>query len=856
MPNDYGHEYADKELKSLEKRITKEYKQAAKEVEKKLNDYLAKFADKDAKMKKRLEAGEITASEYAEWRMRQMFTGDRWKAMSETLSADLVNVDKIAAGMINDSLPSSYAENFNYGTYEVEHGAKMNTNFVLYDKDTVINLMKDDPKIIPKANVNIPKDMVWNKRKIVSAVTQGILQGEAIPKIARRLQSVTDMDRRAAIRNARTYTTAAENKGRIDSYDRAKDMGINVKKEWLATLDERTRMEHRHLDGMAVDNDEPFEVDGYTIMYPGDPSAEPEMIYNCFIGDTSAYTNCDVVRSYAHQYDGDLIEIKTASGVNFTCTPNHPILTLNGWVSAASLHNGDDLLVTRIGNKFGFGRYCNIQHVFSSMKAFHDSFKRNGTIERNAALCVNFHGDIPTSEVEIVTQKRFLSNNGYPSFCESIKKFLLKLSDKTLFCKCTFMEHFRSVWLSTLGDIRSRSKLLSFLKRHLGHSEVHRLRPIALFDASGVKPLQNDVSGNIERISDCLNGFSGIVFADNIVNVNISSRCTHVYNLQTENGYYFVNSIISQKNKRCNGIVAISHNCRCTLVARIADYKYNDERNDSKLGDMTYEEWKHAKDKRYPKEEIKQEEKISGKKEILHTDDIKTYEYFEKMKGKEIEYIDVKEYKNIPTSEEIIEKLAGGDMTKGSCASLAVSYCANKCGLDVTDYRDGASRAVFSRRMNVEAIYKLANADIEQLNFTNRVASNLAKALEEKVEENKEYAFCAGKHEAIVRKVDGVLQYLELQSSSSNGWKDFIHTETIDMGKWGTKTYNYTVVGTLQERFGVVKSNRSLGGIKVPERALLIDVSSVQPTEEFKDILGLINTNEKDQKKGAAGSEK
>lgn len=281
MPSDYGHEYSDKELNKLEKRITKEYKQAAKEVEKKMNDYLAKFADKDAKMKKRLEAGEITASEYAEWRMRQMFTGDRWKAMSETLSADLVNADKIAAGMINDSLPSSYAENFNYGTYEVEHGAKMNTNFVLYDKDTVINLMKDDPKIIPKANVDIPKDMVWNKRKIISAVTQGILQGEAIPKIAKRLQSVTDMDRRAAIRNARTYTTAAENKGRIDSYDRAKDMGINVKKEWLATLDELTRMEHRHLDGMAVDNDEPFETDGYKIMYPGDPDAEPEMIYNC-----------------------------------------------------------------------------------------------------------------------------------------------------------------------------------------------------------------------------------------------------------------------------------------------------------------------------------------------------------------------------------------------------------------------------------------------------------------------------------------------------------------------------------------------------------------------------------------------
>jgi hypothetical protein len=32
-------------------------------------------------------------------------------------------------------------------------------------------------------------------------------------------------------------------------------------------------------------------------------------------------------------------------------------------------------------------------------------------------------------------------------------------------------------------------------------------------------------------------------------------------------------------------------------VAEIEGYQYQDERNDSKLGDMTYEEWKHAKDK-------------------------------------------------------------------------------------------------------------------------------------------------------------------------------------------------------------------------------------------------------------------
>ena len=279
--SDIGHEQTDKELKKLEKKITQEYQKATKEVEKKMNDYLSKFAKKDKEMAKKVKNGEITSQEYAEWRQNQMLTGKRWEQMRDTLAQDLVNADKIAAGMINDTLPDAYALNFNYGTYEVESGAEINTSFTLYDHDTVERLMREDPKIIPKARIDIPKDQLWNRQKITSAVTQGILQGESIDKIAKRLGKVTDMDRNAAIRNARTYTTAAENGGRIDSYERANKQGIQVNKMWMATLDDRTRYEHRHLDGVSIPNDEAFEIDGYKIDYPGDPDAEPEMIYNC-----------------------------------------------------------------------------------------------------------------------------------------------------------------------------------------------------------------------------------------------------------------------------------------------------------------------------------------------------------------------------------------------------------------------------------------------------------------------------------------------------------------------------------------------------------------------------------------------
>ena len=107
------------------------------------------------------------------------------------------------------------------------------------------------------------------------------MQGESIPDISKRLTHVTEMNLTSAIRNARTATTSAENRGRMDSYHRAQDMGVQIVKVWMATNDERTREEHLELDGQEREIDEPFENSIGKIMYPGDPDADPANVYNC-----------------------------------------------------------------------------------------------------------------------------------------------------------------------------------------------------------------------------------------------------------------------------------------------------------------------------------------------------------------------------------------------------------------------------------------------------------------------------------------------------------------------------------------------------------------------------------------------
>ena len=86
------------------------------------------------------------------------------------------------------------------------------------------------------------------------------------------------MNRNAAVRNARTMITGAQNGGRQESYSRASAMGIAIEKEWMSTNDGRVRDSHMHLNGVRVKYNETFPNG---CMYPGDSRGAPCEVYNC-----------------------------------------------------------------------------------------------------------------------------------------------------------------------------------------------------------------------------------------------------------------------------------------------------------------------------------------------------------------------------------------------------------------------------------------------------------------------------------------------------------------------------------------------------------------------------------------------
>lgn len=307
---DIGHELTEDILSVLEERIKEEYARALADAEEKVIKYFRKFEKGKLEQKALLDAGKTTEKEYKDWLYRHTMMGQQWKDLEKVLAEDFTHANEIALQISRGQMPDIYAVNANYATYQIEHDGKIDTSFTLYNHDTAELLMKNEhvqlmprPSTKKAAQIAANKDMQWNMRKIQSAVLQGVLQGESPFEVAHRLEQVGQMNYNSAVRYARTMGTSAQNAGRYEAYKRAENLGVKLTIEWQATLDGRTRHDHRMMHGQRRDVGEPFETpDGFSIMYPADCSGESDApqreIWNC---------RCTLL-SWVKGFEGDTVK--------------------------------------------------------------------------------------------------------------------------------------------------------------------------------------------------------------------------------------------------------------------------------------------------------------------------------------------------------------------------------------------------------------------------------------------------------------------------------------------------------------------------------------------------------------------
>ena len=115
--------------------------------------------------------------------------------------------------------------------------------------------------------------------QIRQTIREGVSDGLSVADIARNLRSnaVAIAGVRAAV-ISRTETHSASQWSQVTAI---RDTGLQLRKEWVAAADDRTRFDHSVANGQIVGQDEKFTVGGEQLEFPGDPAGSAGNVINC-----------------------------------------------------------------------------------------------------------------------------------------------------------------------------------------------------------------------------------------------------------------------------------------------------------------------------------------------------------------------------------------------------------------------------------------------------------------------------------------------------------------------------------------------------------------------------------------------
>lgn len=340
---------------------------------------------------------------------------------------------------------------------------------------------------------------------------------------------------------------------------------------------------------------------------------------NCVVGDTKV-SGPNALAAYRRKYSGEIVTIRTALGHNLTVTPNHPILTPHGWVAANKLSKGDYVFsrVNSDGMPLGVrpNKYEREPSIKNEFNALGDTFGVNSFL----GSTTDFHNDgIKNQNVDIVFVDSKLMRNAdskaLKHFSEASLFNASRLSDCGLGLG-SFTKVSMCFPTTSYGVLCMFTKSSPLFQRTFRHSSFGSHSSILRENSTFLKPISNRRLGNtkllgdnsfiepfIPKINDTFDintlltsiglqaksfEFAGdnpipasemlshssdrspfIVEPDEIISVDTRMWSGHVYNLSTENAWYFANSIVT-------------HNCYHYMTPYVPGY--------SQLPDMDYSE--------------------------------------------------------------------------------------------------------------------------------------------------------------------------------------------------------------------------------------------------------------------------
>lgn len=144
---------------------------------------------------------------------------------------------------------------------------------VLWAKIRNKALKKQMINLVPSSGITLTSLLTDNRKKelikLQRELRSALINGESYTKTAKRIKGVFNESMSNTMRVVRTEGNRNLNGSAYWNSVEAQEQGVDLRRQWLATLDSETRQSHQILDGQKSNEDDLFTSDGATARYPG-----------------------------------------------------------------------------------------------------------------------------------------------------------------------------------------------------------------------------------------------------------------------------------------------------------------------------------------------------------------------------------------------------------------------------------------------------------------------------------------------------------------------------------------------------------------------------------------------------------
>ena len=520
---------------------------------------------------------------------------------------DSIDLEGFSVDLIDEITPDLIMAFKDAGIYSATQvGVDSSTNIVKH-MDTAARDYAEE-----RAGELIKDFAETNADYIRSIVAIAVSEGRSADDLADDIESAGAFGEARSTMIARTELAFAHTNGNIEGW---KESGQVDQKEWYTAPD--CCPDCDEINGEIVGIDEDFSTGDYG----------PPLHPNCFLGDTEVAAFC-ISTQFKRWFHGEICVI-TVQGKDTFVTPNHPILTNAGWIKAGELNVGDSVYHAIDPIAALRSVRPDNDHMITRIEEVASSLLMSGGVPSNGVptSTENFHGDgIANGKVDIVFSTSLLKSYFKPIIDKGLARGALSIrqwSSCMLHGDSSSTQFIERDRAPLDGSMSVFDKACALNLRGLGHSIAHGLgsganvksvankgfsngfavaskffgnlhagfaRKIALIkswnhifrktapcsiNVAVSSKLHSSLSQNSGHnfISDasfggnCLDRFAGFVALAPISNLRRVKFKGHVYNLSTDEEWYFANGIIA-------------HNCRCTVLPVLNDGSTNEDNLD------------------------------------------------------------------------------------------------------------------------------------------------------------------------------------------------------------------------------------------------------------------------------------